>query len=258
MIRKTKRNHQEQKEQKEQKGVHTIPAIRRAFEHIESFVDERISYSESQDKIAKALQKEWLHTFLKPLPKKSAIEFVQHRVSSYSGEISHKKRSKHRTLRRKGGSAILSGAPLDSSLGPGLFLAPNSPPNSAGHLPMSNGSPSSFGSYVDYITSGFRVPDMSSKSGPIQGQPLWPIPSMFGGKRKLKRASRTSGGGPLDTVGSLLSQAIMHPIPSSNPASIALDGQNSVFGVVPNVSSDQVQRTPMYQMGAVYPKPMSF
>ena len=261
------------KKEKTEKGLYTIPAIRRAFEHIETFVDKLISDKESDDKIAKALQKEWHTTFLKPLSKNSATEFVKQRVSNFAG-------SKHRTLRRKGGSTVLSGAPLNSSMGPGLFLAPNSPPDSAGHLPLSNGHNSSYGSFVDYITNGFKVPDMGSKSGYVQGQPLWPIPSMFGGKRGLKTKTKTKtkaktksnvksksrslkngikrGGGIFDTAGTLISQAIMHPIPSLNPSSISQDAQGSYFGIEPSISSDQVQRHVNYQMGAVYPKPVSF
>jgi hypothetical protein len=254
------------KKNPEKKSLLTIPALRRSFEHIEAFVDELISKKESEDKIVKLLQKEWQVIFLKPIPKKSAVEFVKQRVSHCIG-------TSHRTLRRKGGSTIFSGAPLDSSMGPGLFLAPNSPPNAQGHLTLSNGSPSSYGSFVDYITSGFKVPDMAIKSDPIQGQPLWPIPSMFGGKRGLKTKSksksgskhrarslksRTRGGGPLDTTGTIISQVMMHPIPSSNPSTIMNDLQNSVFGVFPNPPSDQVQRVPTYQMGAVYPRPVSF
>jgi hypothetical protein len=147
MVRKTRKHHSK----KSKKGSHalTIPELRRSFEHIEHFVDEKIHSNESKDKIVRDLQKEWYHVFVKELRKKSAEEFVEERMKQC------KMTRRHRTLRRKGGSSALAGAPLDYMTRQGVYLAPGSIPTNAGHLPLSDGKESVFGSFVNYVSKGF-------------------------------------------------------------------------------------------------------
>jgi hypothetical protein len=71
MVRKTRRHHSNKKSN----GAHSIPELRRAFEHIDSYVNEKIAVKESKEKIIKDLRKEWSKVFLKDLDKKSADSF---------------------------------------------------------------------------------------------------------------------------------------------------------------------------------------
>jgi len=129
MTRKTRKQHS--KKSKKRDSI-TIPELRRSFEHIEQFVDDKIHSKESKDKIVKELQEEWYFIFTKELSKKSAQEFVEQRMKNC------KSSRKYRTLRRKGGGS-LGGAPLDYSTRAGMYLAQNSTPTALGHLTLSGG-----------------------------------------------------------------------------------------------------------------------
>ncbi len=47
MVRKTRRHHSEKKA----KGIYSIPELRRSFEHIEEYVNEKIALKESKEKL---------------------------------------------------------------------------------------------------------------------------------------------------------------------------------------------------------------
>ena len=132
MVRKTRKH----SSHKKLKGIYSIPELRRSFEHIESYVNGKIAQKESKEKLVKDLRKEWSKVFFKDLDKKSAESFVSDRLS---------KKHKRRTLK---GGAALAGAPLDYTTRQGIYLAPGQIPTAAGHLPLSDGSKSSFGSFV--------------------------------------------------------------------------------------------------------------
>ena len=59
--------HKTRKHSNHGKGVYSIPELRRSFEHIEAFVDEKLKSKDSKDKISKDLRKEWMKVFNKPL-----------------------------------------------------------------------------------------------------------------------------------------------------------------------------------------------
>ena len=48
------------------------------------------------------------------------------------------------------------------------------------------------------------------------------------------------------------------PIPSSSPPGVLQDAQDMWYGKSVGPSPDQVQRGPNYQIGSVYPKPVTF
>lgn len=237
MVRKTRRQR-----------VHTIPEVRQSFEHIEHFVDQHAHLS--KDKLVSALQKEWMKVFHKSLKKSAAEAFLSHRPQ-------------RRTTRRHHGGA-LAGAPIDYMMRPGVDLAPGQIPTAAGHLPQSVGGPSSFGSYVPYVSKGFWNPEQAAT---VTGG--WPIPyagtgsnTVKGGSKSSSQSSKSSShkrkarrGG---SMGSLLSQAFTRPIPSGMPPLILQDMQDMWHGKTVGPSPDQVQRGVSYQLGSVYPKPMHF
>ena len=218
---------------KKTQGVHTIPEIRRTFEYMETYVAKKIASGQSTKQITKDLQGEWKKKFGKPLEERSAQAFIEDARAQHA-RTPHLSKGK-RTIRHRGGAA-LQGAPLADTMRAGISLAPASIPV-GGHLPLSGGTSSTFGSFVDYISGGFRVPE---PSGNITGKFGWPQPysttgsnatgsnAMTGGRRTqrsstARRKKRTiRGGGRLgDALSSLspfsnplASQFAMRPIPS--------------------------------------------
>lgn len=265
MVRKTK------KHTKKIKGVYSIPEIRRSFEHIEEYVDNKMqSQGLSKEHLVKDLRREWSRVFFKELDKKSAELFINDRLS--------KKRICHKyTRRRKHGGAQLTntatpiaGSPNDYTTRQGMYLAPGQIPDNNGHLPLSDGSKSSFGSFTEYIDKGFWNPEPGSSYDPVPGQPPWPVPpkdmgdntvhfaTVKGGyrrnksnknsKRGIRRNNKTrqKNGGSIS--GAILSQAFSHPISASAPPGILQDAQDIWYGKPVGPSPDQVQREVNYQM----------
>jgi hypothetical protein len=230
-------------------GVHTIPEIRRTFEYMEMYVAKKIASGQSTKQIAKDLQGEWKKKFGKPLDERSAQAFIEDaRAHAHAPRVTKEKR----TIRHRGGAA-LHGAPLADTMRAGISLAPASIP-AGGHLPLSGGAPSTFGSFVDYMSAGFRVPE---PSGNIAGKFGWPQPysttgsnatgsNMVGGRRThhgtARRKKRTvRGGSRLGEVLSSLSpfsnpivnQAMMRPIPSQPVPSTLQTIQSAWKGQTP-------------------------
>jgi hypothetical protein len=250
MVRKTRKHSRSE--------VHTIPQLRRLFENIEEFVDLRIQRHESKNTLSKELQKEWKRVFMKELDKKHADAFVEDRMKT--------KRVLRHTI-KKGGAQPLAGAPLDYSTRQGLYLAPNSIPVN-GQLPLANmQNGAGYGSYVDYINSGFWNPEDSITLDPVQGQQPWPQPyastgsnkvsggayeeMTVGSSKKLKKSkkSRKVRGG-----NALLTQAFTRPFGSNAPPSILQDMQSMAYGQQMGSSPDQVQR-PIHDTYSLYKPP---
>ena len=233
MVRKTRRHHSNKKS----KGAYSIPELRRAFEHIELYIDEKIALKESKEKIVKDLRKEWPKVFFKDLDKKSADSFV-------SDKLSKKRKHKRRTLR--GGSAPLGSAPLNYTTRPGEYLAPGQIPDIAGHLPLSDGSKSNYGSFTSYVDNGFQNPVPGRSLDPLHDQQRFPTSVPVGMGSNLikgggrKRKTRRRGGGLIDSMSRTIS-------PSSVPPSIISDMRNGWHGISGGISPDQVQRSPNYK-----------
>lgn len=239
------------------KGIYSIPELRRSFEHMDQFVNQKIRSRESKEALCKDLQKEWKATFMKPLDKKSAMAFIEDRMN-------RGKHGKRHTVRRIRGGAAIAGAPLDYITRPGLYLSPGQIPSDAS-LPLSNGHPSNFGSYVKYVDGGFWNPE---KASTVPGFAQWPSPSatqgsnavMKGGNRKSRKVRRHQGGDLsqlANNSGALLSQAFSRPIPSGMPPGHLQNAQDMWHGKTVGVSPDQVQRAPTYHFGSLFPKPVS-
>ena len=225
-------------------GVHTIPEIRRTFEYMETYVAKKIASGQSTKQITKDLQGEWKKKFGKPLDERSAQAFIE------DARAPRPSKGK-RTIRHRGGAA-LQGAPLADTMRTGIALAPSSVPM-AGHLPLSGGTPSTFGSFVDYISGGFRVPE---PSGNIAGKFGWPQPysttgsnatgsNMKGGTRRVGRRDKkrtVRGGSRLGEALSSLSpfssplvnQVMMRPIPSQPVPSTLQNIQSTWKGQTPS------------------------
>lgn len=262
MVRKTRRQHSEKKH----KGIYSIPELRRLFEHIEEYVNEKIVLKESKEKLIKDLRKEWSKVFLKDLNKKSAEAFISDRLNK-------KHLSRRKTRKHSGGAGAqlantytpIAGAPPDYSTRAGVYLSPESIPDAKGHLPLSDGGKSNFGSYIKYVDSGFWNPEPGSSYDPVLGQTRFPTSTPvgmgdnrvhFASKGGARRSRKARRGGAL--MGATLSQVFNHPISASVPASILQDGQDIWYGKDVGPSPDQVQRGVNYQIGSIYPKPITF
>jgi len=242
MIRKTRKHSTTE--------VHTIPQLRRLFEHIEQFVDTSISNRVSKESLSKDLRKEWKRTFIKELDKKSADAFIEHRMKKNDSKSVLRTTRKH-----KGGSSPLAGAPLEYTTRQGIYLAPNAIPQD-GQLPLSKemSGGAGFGSYVNYVHNGFWNPMDAQSYDPIKEQQSWPVPyestgsNLVGGKRgrKLKRGQQ--GGS------ALLTQAFQRPFTSDAPPSIVQDMQSSWYGQEMGPSPAQVER-PVTEVRATYTPP---
>jgi hypothetical protein len=257
MVRKTRRHHSGKKA----KGIQSIPELRRSFEHIETYISEKIALKESKEQLVKDLRKEWAKVFFKELDKKSAEAFVTEKLSK-------KHVSRRRTVKHRGGAGPLTGSPLDHTTRAGIYLAPESIPTAQGHLPLSDGSKSSFGSYIPYVYKGFDVsipePGQPLDQFGIPGQTRFPTSTPvgmgsnavhFSGKGGARRSRKARRGG---AMGAILSQAFNHPISASSPPGKLQDIQDMWYGKGVGPSPDQVQRSPNYQLGSVYPKPVAF
>lgn len=259
MVRKTRKNLSHKKNKN--RGVYSIPELRRSFEHIERFVDDKIHRKESSEKIVRDLRKEWIQVFMKELDKKSADAFIEDRMKHVG--------SRRRT-RRQGGGVAIAGAPLDYTTRQGMYLAPESIPKS-GHLPLSGGSPSTFGNYIGYVDKGFNVsvPEPAQNFDPVKGQTMWPrvlvgmgsnevhFPQQKGGRKIRKSLRNHRGGGVItDQMGATITQAFRHPIGASSPPSIPQDMQDRWYGRPTGSSPDQVQRQISFNNENNYPKPV--
>jgi len=254
MVHKTRKHTTQQKK----KGIDSIPELRRAFEHIEQFVDSKLAKKESKEHIIKALRKEWFHVFHKELKKPAAEAFVHDR----SNEKHEVKYDRRRTVRKGGSLQPLAGAPLDYTTRPGIYLAPGQRPDANGGLPLTQkmiggsnvigGAP--YGSFVQYVDNGFFNPEIAQSYDPVPGQATWPRPAadmgsnvFKGGKRKTHRKIR--GGYPFEDAMEAVSHAFgARLIPSSVPPSVLQDAETWVRSGKLDASPDQVQRRPDYQL----------
>lgn len=234
MARKTR------KISKKSKAIDSIPELRRSFEYIEAYVDNKIKSNEAKEKIVKSLKKEWKKTFFKELDKKSANAFVSDRM-------------KHKTFRKMRGGSAIAGAPLDYTTRPGVYLEQGQIPVD-GKIPT-EGIIGGFGSYIPYVDKGFWNPVIGQTLDPIQGQQRFPTSTPMGmgdntfkgGKHKKKhRTPRCKGGGIIQNTGSFLSEAYNRPFIASSPPGVGQDFQDIWHGKQVGPSPDQAQRQVQY------------
>jgi hypothetical protein len=250
MVRKTRRNLTTRSRKIPNKKTNSsisITSIRKSFEHIEQFIENKINKGDTKESIVKALQKEWESVFLKHLSKKSAEEYVSRLMSERQNT-----RRKTRKHMRGGAVGALQGAPISGGeTHPGAYI-PQGITNA--------------GNYVKYLDAGLWQPPLPGKSfDPINiagtGQSAFPFPrvgmgyNQAGGKRKLRRSGRQNGGGSIH-LGAVLTQAFNRPFVSEVPSSVGQDMQSKWYGTMLGPSPDQVQRALNYQVGSVYPQPI--
>jgi len=250
------------------KTVQTIPQLRRLFEEVEDFVDAHIAKRTSKDTMVKEFRKMWKRLFMKEMDKKSADAFIDDRMKS-------KKILRHTRKQKQGGGAVLQGAPLDYTTRPGVYLESNQIPDK-GQIPQVSGG--GFGSYIDYVHSGFWNPQEAQTYDPVVGQSAWPQPyastgsNLVGGSNGVPNNGVPNNGVPNNVVphnlvksggarrklrggNAFLTQAFTRPIPSTAPPNPGQDMQTMFYGGETGSSPDQVQR-PINEVISPYKVPI--
>jgi hypothetical protein len=127
--------------------VSSIPEIKRAFDELERDTHNILKEGDPMPDMVKSFRKTWKRIFHRPISHSSAEEFLKARKAKPVRKF---------TRKMKGGAAqALSGAPLDSSLGPGVY-------GSHGSFPAywSQGGPN----YPEIgLTSGCGIEDITPK-----------------------------------------------------------------------------------------------
>lgn len=203
------------KTRKSKQGIMTIPALRKAFEHIETATQDLVSHSSlSTAQKVEHFQKLWKKTFYRDIDKKAAEAYLQVMVKS------GKKKSK--TRRFRGGSQPLAGAPLDYTTRPGIYGA--------------------YGVFPAYVDSGFRFyNDINNDSLTLQcgKENITPkIPADMGSnkvsqsggsKRRRRSTQRKSRKGRKSSKKTMKGGAAvtLNPLPLSTPTTLINDMQSA-------------------------------
>jgi len=194
------------KSRKVQRETHimTIPELRRAFEHIESFVE--INCHTPKDQLIKEFRQEWVKTFKKEVDEVSAKAYVEHILNQVKDKKPHQRR-------HAGGAMPLTGAPIAyDTVRPGIYISPGVNEGSYAQVPA-------------YVQSGFWNPEQSHSYDPVPGQTAYVTrtPAGLGDNTVMKGGSRKKqrGGDWLSDVGTAFKQALFHiptsPQPPSGP-----------------------------------------
>jgi len=185
----------------QQSHVMTIPQLRKAFEHVETFVE--LHHKQPRKELVALFREEWKLTFKKEIDAKEAEAYVDHALD----EIQHKnpKNRKH-----SGGAMALTGAPVLSETRPGLYISPGVNQGSYAQVPA-------------YVEKGFWNPEQGRSYDPVPGQTTYPSATPYG-----LGTNTVSGGGSKNTRkkqkgGGFLDQFFMRPVFSYNPPPSYLD-----------------------------------
>jgi hypothetical protein len=225
----------------------TIPELRRAFKHVEEYVE--LHHTVPLSKLVPMFQEEWKKTFYREVDKGSAKAYVQHALKQLEDQP-------HKERRHYGGAMALTGAPLDYTTRPGLYVTPGVDQGSYAVVPK-------------YIDSGFWNPEQARDYDPVPGQTHYVTRTpegmgsnavhfggggvaqqyrSSGGKNKRTRKARKQQGGTfINDLYVAAKQAIFNPqvatVPPLNPID---DGVRMFRGLPAGPSPDASQRGPNY------------
>ena len=216
------------------KAIMTIPQLRKAFEHVETYVE--IHSKKPEKELVKMFQGEWKKTFKKELEPKEAEAYIAHALD----EI-HRKHPKDR--KHSGGAMALSGAPLLHDTRPGLYISPGVNEGSYAQVPA-------------YVDSGFFNPEIGRQYDPVPGQTRYPDATPYGlgsnrfvgGKRnktrKQSKAKQQEGG----SLTAAVNQFFMRPITSySTPPNAIENTISAAYAKTLPPGPDPTQRGFEYQ-----------
>ena len=206
----------------------TIPQLRKAFDHMETFTVSLLTKTKDAEERRKAFQKEWSKVFHRSVDNKSADAYLQF-------EEKKKKKSGTRKQGQRGG-APLGGAPLDYSTRPGVEGV--------------------YGVFPAYVSSGLAFYNDINKQAPVAGcgventTPKVPLSIgsnevQKGGKRKTRRNKR-QGGGAFPSIADFAQAFSFRPFNSTAPPGTLYNAQMAYKGVDPPPSSAPNTANPGY------------
>jgi len=179
------------KKTKSKNHVMTIPQLRKAFEHIETFVE--LHCKTPKPALVKQFKQEWKLTFKKEIDTKEAEAYVEHALEEL-------KRKKPTQRKHSGGAMALTGAPILADTRPGLYISPGVNEGSYAQVPA-------------YIDKGFWNPEIGRQYDPVPGQTHYPAYTPYGmgsnkvsGGTRKKGKKQQSGGGVFDSISSAIGQ----------------------------------------------------
>jgi len=228
-----KQKQTQRKRGSKKQAVMTIPQLRKAFEHVETFVE--IHSKKPEKELVNLFQEEWKKTFKKEIEKKEAEAYVAHAL-----EIIHQKHPKDR--KHSGGAMALTGAPILQDTRPGLYISPGVNQGSYAQVPA-------------YVDKGFWNPEIGRYYDPVPGQTHYPSDTPYGmgsnaytgGGRKKNKTKKTNknknksqkGGNILDAV----NQFFFRPTFSSQPPPSLLDNVTTAAMAKPLPQSPDPSQT---------------
>jgi len=249
---------------KSKSHVMTIPQLRKAFEHIETFVE--LHCKTPKPELVKQFKQEWKLTFKKEIDTKEAEAYVEHALEGL-------KRKKPSQRKHSGGAMALTGAPILADTRPGLYISPGVNQGSYAQVPA-------------YIDKGFWNPEIGRQYDPVPGQTHYPAATPYGmgsnkvsggaKTRKRKGKNKQSGGGILEGISSAIGQfsvssavnqlmmrpgLYINPVPSTqdnlatanlanalpqspDPSQTRMNYQSNLTGVEPPFASSSLTRLP--------------
>ena len=199
---------------KKQNAVMTIPQLRKAFEHVETFVE--IHCQKPKAELVHMFQQEWKKTFRKEISTQDAEAYVEHAVQEISA-----KDPKHR--KHSGGAHALAGAPVyGGETRPGVYISPGVDGGSYAQVPA-------------YVDKGFWNPSIGRTYDPVPGQTSYPAYTpatlgtnrVTGGTRKGGRKGKQQQGGSI--LGAINQFIGMRPIFSMNPPTNIMDDATTAY-----------------------------
>lgn len=216
----------------------TIPQLRKAFDHIESFTMHLLRKTKDSSERRKAFQEEWRKVFHREVDDKAADAYLK---------FENKKGKASKATRRMRGGAALAGAPLDYSTRPGIYGV--------------------YGTFPEYISAGFATfGDATNKMAIQEGcnsaaeAAKFQAPytgfgaaslSQKGGKSRKGRGKRTRktrkqrGGAP--SWGEFASAVTFRPLTSAAPPSQLYQSMMEWKGAEPYPSPLANTGAPPYQ-----------
>jgi len=231
--RQGKRKSKTQKKQlKQSKQGHimTIPQLRKAFEHVETFVE--IHSQKPKRELVQLFQEEWKKTFYKEIDVADAEAYVDHALQEINQK--HPRQRKH-----SGGAQPLAGAALLADTRPGVYISPGVNSGSYAQVPA-------------YIDKGFWNPAIGRTYDPVQGQTTFPVytpttlgsnAALKGGTRRRQKSRNQKGGSILGALNQFFTmRPVFFTVP---PTSIGDDATSAAMAKPLPQSSDPSQtRTP--------------
>lgn len=199
------------------KELMTIPQLRRAFDHMESFTHALVRSGKSTAEQRKEFQAEWKRTFHREIQAKAAdtyLQFTSKKIKQ-SGTRKGKKQ-------RGGQMPPLAGAPLDYSTRPGIY--------------------GPYGEFPAYVSSGFAFYNDINKDSQTEGCGVKDItpdlsvitrtyPPQKGGKQTRRR--RTQRGG-FPSISEFAQALTFRPLIATNPTTPPYDAMMTFKGQPPS------------------------